>query len=75
MYYITIFDDDGSVKKHVHTAPFIVYNTKFNVTFSITIESPAFYALQADTPVPPPPKKKEKKNRVYMCKLFDAFDT
>lgn len=72
MYYITIFDDDGSVKKHVHTAPFIVYNTKFNVTFSITIESPAFYALQADTP---PPKKKEKKNRVYMCKLFDAFDT
>lgn len=43
--------------------PFIVYNTKLNVTFSITIESPAFYALQAAIP----------KNRIlYM--LYNLFD-
>lgn len=54
MYFITIFDDDdggggGGIKRHVHT-PFTVYNVKLNLTFSITIESPTFYALQAGYP-------------------------
>lgn len=48
MYYITIFDDDGGVEKHVysvHRSSYIiiyVYNKKLTEPFSITIGSPAF---------------------------------
>ena len=60
MYYITIFDDDDGVKKHVQQC-FIVYNSKLNETFSITSESPVFYAFQTVIPT-----RTEKREYTFM---------